>query len=290
MAATKPRAALYIRVSTLDQAREGYSLEAQEQSLRKYCSEKGYDVVELYADRGISGKDIDHRPDMQRLLSNAKSDCFDIVIFWALSRFTRSVADLYSIMQIMEQHKVALASYTEPFDTTTPIGRAMIGIVGVFAQLERELTGERVRAAMAVRASHGKRTCHEVLGYDLDGKDSLKINPREAEYVCFIYNTYLKSKSLSDVAALSRALGYRGKRGKEPTAYTVAVILSRPIYAGYNLFKGQLYKGLHQPIVSVEVFNKVQKLLKKQGSRTGRPMLYDLIQLPSTKKKPPDHS
>lgn len=286
MAATKPRAALYIRVSTLDQAREGYSLEAQEKSLRKYSTEKGYEVIELYADRGISGKDIDHRPDLRRLLEDVKSDRLDIVIFWALSRFTRSVSDLYNIMQIMEQYNVALASYTEPFDTTTPIGRAMIGIVGVFAQLERELTGERVSAAMAVRASHGKRTCHEVLGYDLDGKDSLKINPWEAEYVRYVYSTYLKVRNLSNVAALCRALGYRGKRGKEPTAYTVAVILTRPIYAGYNLFKGQLYKGNHPPIVSIDTYNRVQQILKRQGNCTGRPLKKEIINIPRSKNSP----
>lgn len=278
---TRPqRAAIYVRVSTLDQAREGYSLEAQEASLRKYCRDKGYEIVDLYADRGISGKDIDHRPDMRRLITDAKSGKFDVVVFWALSRFTRSVADLYNVMQILDAHHVALASYTEPFDTTSPIGRAMIGIVGVFAQLERELTGERVRAAMDTRAAHGKRTCGEVLGYDLDGKDSFKINPHEAEYVRYVYDTYLTVKSLSEVAALCQARGYRGKRGKSPTAYTVSVILTRPIYAGYNLYKGQLYKGNHPPIITVDTYNKVQSLLKRQGSHVGRTLTSNLIRIP----------
>lgn len=88
------RVAIYIRVSTYDQAREGYSLEAQENALRKWCADRNYQVYEIYADRGISGKDIDHRPDMKRLLQDAKEEKFDMVIFWALSRFTRSVSDL----------------------------------------------------------------------------------------------------------------------------------------------------------------------------------------------------
>ena len=175
------KAAIYIRVSTLDQAREGYSLEAQEAALRKWCAEHGYVIYDLYADKGISGKDMDHRPDMLRLMRDAKNGCFDMVVFWALSRFTRSVRDLYDTMTKFQAWNISMVSYTESFDTSTPMGRAMIGIVGVFAQLERELTGERVSAAMLARAQKGKRTCSEILGYDLKGKDSFVINKKEAE-------------------------------------------------------------------------------------------------------------
>ena len=126
------RAAIYIRVSTLDQAREGYSLEAQENTLRKWCSEKKYIVYDLYADRGISGKDFDHRPDMLRLMRDAREGNFEIVVFWALSRFTRSVQDLYSTLEKFQKWNISMVSYTEAFDTSTPMGRAMIGIVGVF--------------------------------------------------------------------------------------------------------------------------------------------------------------
>ena len=73
-------------MSTLDQTREGYSLEAQEAALRKWCAEHGYVIYDLYADKGISGKDMDHRPDMLRLMRDAKNGCFDMVVFWALSR------------------------------------------------------------------------------------------------------------------------------------------------------------------------------------------------------------
>ena len=119
---TQKRVAIYIRVSTLDQAEEGYSLEAQEKSLRKWCHDRKYDVYDLYADRGISGKDIDHRPDMTRLLSDARQEKFDLVLFWSLSRFTRSVADLYRTMELLEKHNIDLVSYTESFETSTPMG------------------------------------------------------------------------------------------------------------------------------------------------------------------------
>lgn len=123
--------AIYIRVSTLDQAREGYSLDAQERILRKWCDDHKYNVYDLYADRGISAKDIEHRPDMTRLLQDAAHHKFDLVLFWALSRFTRSVSDLYITLEKFTKWNIAIASYTESFDTSTPMGRAMIGIVGV---------------------------------------------------------------------------------------------------------------------------------------------------------------
>lgn len=212
----KEKAAIYIRVSTLDQAQEGYSLDAQESVLRKWCADHKYIVYDLYADRGVSGKDIDHRPDMRRLMQDAENNCFNIVIFWALSRFTRSVQDLYSAMEKFQKWNVSMVSYTESFDTSTVMGRAMIGIVGVFAQLERELTGERVKAALLARAKKGKRTCSEVVGYDLNGKDSFRVNEKEAEYVKFLFIKYLERKNLLEVARMAREAGYRGKRGGIP--------------------------------------------------------------------------
>ena len=262
--------AIYVRVSTLDQAREGYSLEAQEAALRKWCADQGYIVYDIYSDQGISGKDIDHRPDMLRLMRDAKKGLFNMVVFWALSRFTRSVPDLYNTMTKFQSWNISMVSYTESFDTSTPMGRAMIGIVGVFAQLERELTGERVSAAMQMRAEKGKRTCNEILGYDAKGKDSFVINEKEAEYVRCCFDSYLKYKSLTEVAELCRRLGYRGKRGKRPNPWTVSVILTRPVYCGYNIFHGELYKGDYKPIISPEKYNKVQRLLIRQGKNVGR--------------------
>lgn len=269
-------AAIYIRVSTLDQAREGYSLEAQETALRKWCADHRHQIYDLYADRGISGKDIDHRPDMRRLMKDAESGCFDIVVFWAFSRFTRSVSDLYDTMSKFEKWNISMISYTESFDTSTPMGRAMGGIVGIFSQLERELTAERVSASMLTRAQKGKRTCSEILGYDLHGKDSFTINEKEAEYVRFCFSAYQERKNLTEVAQLCRERGYRGKRGKIPTAWAVEVILTRPQYCGYNTYRGDIYKGNYDPIISVDVFNRVQCILRHAGKHAGRTRLHDI--------------
>ena len=260
-------AALYIRVSTLDQAREGYSLAAQQAALEAWAQEHNY-VSALYQDAGISGKDIDHRPAVRQLLADVEAGGISVVAVWALSRFTRSVADLYDMWEILDAHNVGLISHTEGFDTNTPTGRAMMGFLGVFAQLERELTAERVRAAIAERAAQGKRTCSCVLGYDLDGADSLAPNPAEAKIVQYIFAKYLEHKSLSAVAELCRLRGYQGKRGRVMTAWSVRLILTRPIYAGYNSWRGQLIRGQHEPLVSLADYNRVQRLLAKAA--TGR--------------------
>ena len=271
--------AIYIRVSTLDQVKEGYSLDVQEKTLRNWCNTRNYKIFDLYSDKGISGKDIEHRPDMNRLLKDAEERKFDIVLFWALSRFTRSVSDLYYTMNKFQKWSVDMVSYTEAFDTSTPMGRAMIGMVGVFAQLEREITGERVSAAMAERALQGKRTCSEILGYDLDGKDSFKINVKEAEYVRFCFKEYLLRKNLSEVAHQANKLGYRGKRGKLPTAWSIQKILTRTQYCGFNTFLGEIYKGNYESIIDVETFNKVSVLLKKQGKMSGRKRIEPLLKI-----------
>lgn len=276
-------AAIYIRVSTLDQAREGYSLDAQERTLRKWCDDHSYKIYDIYADCGISGKDINHRPEMVRLLQDVRQKKFNCVVFWALSRFTRSVSDLYQTMEDFQQYNIGMMSYTKSFDTSTPIGRAMIGIAGIFAQLERELTSERVLAAMAERAMQGKRTCSEALGYDILGKDSFSINEKEAEYVRFCFHEYLKRKNLSEIAALAAKIGYHGKRGAVPKAWLVFKILTCPLYAGYNRFHGLVYKGNHPPIISVYTFNRVQVLLRRQGKIYGRSRTHDLHNLPQSK-------
>lgn len=266
------RVALYLRVSTEDQAREGYSLAAQEHTLREWCIRNGHDISGIYIDAGLSAKDIVHRPQMRRMMQDAQTGAFDAILVWALSRFTRSMLDLCSTLDTLAACGVSLISYSEAFDVSTPTGRAMAGVVGVFAQLERELTSERVKAAAAERARQGKRTTNEVLGYDLDGPDGLVINPVEAERVRYIFEIYLQRKSLTEVAELCRLKGYTGKRGRVQTPESVRIILTRPIYCGYNQFKGRLYKGNHQPIVPKETYNKVQRLIIRQGETRGRPL------------------
>ena len=138
------RVAIYIRVSTLDQAREGYSLAAQRAALEHWATDRRHEVVRAYEDAGISAKDIKHRPAMRKLLWAAKREQYDILLVWALSRLTRSVSDLYALSELLSSHSIGLVSYTEAFDTSTPTGRAMMGLLESTIQ-EQELLARPYR-------------------------------------------------------------------------------------------------------------------------------------------------
>ena len=131
------RVALYIRVSTEDQAREGYSIQAQKNKLEAYCVSQGWDVVGFYIDDGYSAKDLD-RPEMKRMLKHIEQGLIDCVLVYRLDRLTRSVLDLYKLLEIFEQHNCKFKSATEVYDTTTAMGRMFITIVAAMAQWERE--------------------------------------------------------------------------------------------------------------------------------------------------------
>lgn len=259
------KAAIYVRVSTLDQAREGYSLDAQEKALREHCNSRGFEVYKVYADRGISAKDIENRPALQELMRDVRK--FDAIAFWSLSRFTRSVSDLYSTLELLEAHNISVFSYTESIDTSTPAGRAMLGVLGVFAQLERELTAERIKAALCEKAMQHCKTCSYIKGYDAGDRKKLLMNEEEANCVRTIFNLYMRHQSLTKVANMCTNMGLTGKRGKPFRANSIRAILTNKVYCGYNNFKGKTIKGTHKNLVSVRKFNAVQELLCKNGRR-----------------------
>ena len=272
-------AAIYIRVSTAEQAEEGYSLPAQERQLRKWCDDHEHVVYNVYADEGISGKDIKHRPAMLQLLKDAESDAFEIIVFWSLSRFTRSVADLYDTWGMLQKHGIGIVSLTEGFDASTPMGRAMMGMLGIFAQMEREITAERVLAAMDERARQGFRTSSRVLGYDT-ADDSLRVNVDEASKVIWMFSSYRRNQNIATVSALAKSMDLCGKNGKPLSAESVHKILTNPIYCGYNVWHGQAIKGDHTAIISPKEYNEIQSIIDLRGGVVGRPRKNPLIYLP----------
>lgn len=266
----KIKVAIYTRVSTRDQALEGYSLDAQERVLLEYCTARKYNVYKIYTDEGISAKDIKHRPGMLALLDDAKEKKFEAILIWKLTRFSRNLADLTATCEMLDKLGIALVSYSEAFDSNTPAGRMVRSMLGTVAQFEREVTAENVVLGMLERAKQGKRTCHHVLGYEKDGRDSFKIDPIGAEKVRFIYDSYLIYKSITEVTELCRIKDIRGQRGSQFRTQGILTILTRPVYAGYNLFQGNIYKGIHPAIIPVQKFNKVQRLILRQGKIVGQ--------------------
>ena len=176
------RAALYVRVSTQEQAQEGYSIGEQKDRLVAYCKAQEWIISDIYVDGGYSGANL-NRPGIQRLMTETEK--FDIVLVYKLDRLSRSQRDtLYLIEEIFLPNKVDFVSMQESFDTSSPFGKAMIGLLAVFAQLEREQIKERTKMGKRARAKAGLH--HGAgfipIGYNYqDGK--LIVNPYEAEQV-----------------------------------------------------------------------------------------------------------
>ena len=266
------KAAPYTRVSTAEQAKEGYSLAAQEKLLRDYCRLKKLEIYDVYSDEGISAKDIAQRPGLMRLMNDARERKFEIVLVWKLTRFSRNLKDLLNLCDELESYGIYLHSYSESFDGKTPTGRLMRGVIGLMAQFEREVLSENVRLGLDERASRGLRTCTNVLGYDVTRGGGICVNQQEAEIVRFIWQSYIERKCMLEVAALCREKGYRGKRGRSIRAQSVFIILTRFLYAGYYSWHGQPIKATDGlvPLVTAKEYNRVQALLNAQGKLNGR--------------------
>jgi DNA invertase Pin-like site-specific DNA recombinase len=148
------RAALYLRVSTFDQTTDN-----QERELRAVAERLGHEIVEVYADNGISGaKGRDERPAFDRLCRDATRRRFDIIMVWSVDRLGRSLQDLVAFLSEIHASRTELYLHQQGLDTTTPAGRAMFQMMGVFAEFERAMIVERVRAGMARAKAQGTKS------------------------------------------------------------------------------------------------------------------------------------
>ena len=250
-------AAIYIRVSTDAQREEGYSVDAQKEMLEAYCTSKGIKNFHHYIDGGFTGSNIE-RPEMQRLISDIKHGKISHVLVYKLDRLSRSQKDtLYLIEDVFNPHGVDFISINESMDTSTPLGRLMLGILSAFAQLERENIRERTRMGMKERVKSGLwmgggRT---PFGYDYDKEKGILVQNQDAERVKKIYELYLQGHSTSKIAKLM-GLKY------DKLAYQ---ILSRKSNAGYIEYNGEEYLGKHEPIISLDVYERTMQYMKERS-------------------------
>ncbi len=255
-------AAIYIRVSTDAQREEGYSIDAQKEMLTAYCVSKGIKKYEYYIDGGFSGSNID-RPELKRLIEDVKNSKINCVLVYKLDRLSRSQKDtLYLIEDVFNPHNVDFISLNESMDTSTPLGRLMLGILSAFAQLERENIRERTSMGMKERVKEGywMGGGRVPFGYDYDQSRGILVPNRDAETVRRIYELYLDGYSLN---AISRMLGLRYEK-------LARQILMRKSNVGYIVYNGEEYKGRHEPIISLETYEKaMQKMQERSGKFKG---------------------
>ncbi len=153
-----PVAFIYRRVSTARQAEDGVGLDAQETKCRAHAERMGWSIGGVFTDEGISGKDgLENRPGLVALIDAAKTTPGAIVVVYSVSRLARRQRLLWNLLDEREGHGLAVSSATEPFDTSTGVGRAMLGMIAVFAQLEADMVSERTRDALAELKAQGRK-------------------------------------------------------------------------------------------------------------------------------------
>lgn len=291
--------AIYCRVSTIEQAEEGYSIDEQERLLRDWCNKMNYSVYKVYSDRGISGKDIKNRPALRELLKDAEERKFQMVISWKINRISRKLSDVLKIVDVLEQNNIAFNSYSEQFDNSTPAGKMQFQMMALIGEFERGTIAQNVKMGMCAKAKSGEWCGGQVLGYDLvpvenqEGakrrKTKLTINEIEARSVRLIFNEYSNGKGYKAITNQLNKLGYKTKKGNDFSVGSIREILTNPVYIGkvrYNVRQNWSEKrrrninanpiitdGVHEPIIDEVLWDKVQAIMESKKGKPSR--IYD---------------
>ena len=248
--------ALYTRVSTQEQSLNGHSLDEQSERLQNYCKARGWKNYKVFTDAGFSGAKME-RPALQDVIREVKNHKIEAVLVYKLDRLSRSQKDTLTLIEdVFLANDCDFISISENFDTSTPLGRAMIGILAVFAQLEREQIKERMTMGKEARAKLGKfRGGGKVpVGYEyVDGK--LIVNEYEAMQIREIHSLYHQGYSMKMIAKVFSEKGYAHKYGIWQEN-RIKKVLTNKLYIGKIFYKGEFYDGDHDPIIDEETFNK----------------------------------
>lgn len=253
------RAAIYTRVSTEDQAKEGFSLDAQLEKLKAYCTARDWEIAGEYIDEGYSGRKT-RRPAYIRMMEEI--DKWDALLVIKMDRIHRNSKNFMLMMEDLNKNGKEFVSMMESLDTSTAMGRFVMDIIQRIAQLESEQIGERVYIGMEQKA----KINGGVLGFNIpygynytDGK--LHINSAEASAVKNMYSWYLSGKSMGEISKMLNTTKLPTKKGGCWAKKTISTILTNPVYCGYLHWEEYVNKSTHNPIISLHDFNAVQKLL-----------------------------
>lgn len=239
--------AIYTRVSSDEQSKEGHSLPAQKAKLEKFCEEKGWKIFKHYEDAGISGKNIKNRPAFVECLIDAEARRFSAILVTKLERPFRNTKEAILTSERLNKISVDLVSLSENIDTTTAMGRFFFVMTSALAQLERELTGERVGGILEKKFNDGFFVGKLPLGYKWSKtKKMVVIDEKEAKVVRDIFDKVssgISYRVICDTYKIKPQVFYNLIRNKA--------------YIGKINYKGKEKQGIHEPLISLELFNKV---------------------------------
>ena len=279
-------AGVYIRVSTEDQAREGFSLGEQEEKLLQLCSFKELEVYKVYKDAGISAKDMEHRPQFQEMLQDMKEGKINYIVAYKLDRITRSVRDLEELISILEQYNCFLLCDRDDVNTSTANGRFFVRMLTVLSQLEIEIVSERTKFGLngAIKSGHipGQRP----FGYTKSEDKKMIVDNATRPYVEKIFDMYLEGKSFQQIANYFKENNIHPKKKWRDT--TIQKIIDNKIYMGdYEQYKriGKqenlepiVYMNVVEPIISRAKWEECQKQKERNQRTYTRDIIYTFFQ------------
>ena len=281
----KKIAGIYIRVSTEDQAREGFSLGEQEEKLRQLCKYKDFEIYKIYKDAGISAKNMKDRPAFQQMLEDMKSGKLNYIVAYKLDRVTRSVRDLEVLISTLEQYHCYLICDRDDVNTSTANGRFFVRMLTVLSQLEIEIVSERTKFGLngAIKAGHipGKVP----LGYYRDTDKTLKVDVTTKDIVLRIFELYLEGKSYQTISNILNEEKVLSPNNKKWCDSTIDRIIKNKIYMGdYERYKydtdkeTELFIDVVPPIITRAMWEEVQKQKEKNQRSYCRNRVYIFFQ------------
>ena len=262
------RVALYPRVSGHEQE-DNYSIPEQIERMKKYCESRDWMVYKIYTDSVQTGATMD-RPGLQSMIKDIENGKIDMVLVYKLDRLSRSQKDtLYLIEDVFDKHDVGFTSMTENFDTSSPFGKAVLGVLAVFAQLERDKITERTTMGKKARAAEGKWHGSKwvPIGYNYEN-GLLQVNEYEKMQILEIADLFLKRTPVRTIATMMTEKGYKHKYG-EWEAKTIRRVLSNPVNLGLIKDGDKLYPGLHDAIIEEQVYDEIQVVMKERAEKHG---------------------
>ncbi|MBE6156962.1 MAG: recombinase family protein [Firmicutes bacterium] len=253
------RVALYIRVSTEHQVKEGDSLEAQENALLEYCNKYNYIVVDKYIDGGESGQKI-KRTNLQRMLDDVKQDKIDLILMTKLDRWFRNIGDFYKVIEIIKKHKTDWKTIWEDYDTTTASGEFWLNMSLSMGQLEAKRTSERINSVFDYKYNVQKTVCtgQPPYGYKISEDKKLVIDEKEAQNIVKLFEYYAKTNNLNETA------NWFKENCENKSTCVIKKYLRNPAYIGkfVRTKTKETIDDYCPAIISEELWNNVQRLIK----------------------------
>jgi site-specific DNA recombinase len=248
-------AGIYIRVSTEDQAREGFSLGEQEEKLKQLCDYKGYEVYKVYCDAGISAKDMEHRPKFQEMLKDMKENKINYIVAYKLDRVTRSVRDLEELISQLEKYNTYLVCDRDDVNTSTANGRFFVRMLTVLSQLEIEIVSERTKFGLNGAIKSGHLPGQVALGFKKDGNRKTIIDPATAPIVKRVFDLYLQGKTFLQISNIFNEEKVLNKNWKDTH---IERIINNRLYMGdYEMYKRLKEWKNVEPVIYMNVVDPI---------------------------------